>query len=42
MKGKDIPVINYISENMDVTDNVVDTFMLSIEGLLNAVKLELK
>ena len=35
---KDIPVINDILENMDVADNVVDTSMLSIERLLNAVK----
>ena len=31
---KDIPIINDISENMDVTD----TSMLSIQQLLNAVK----
>ena len=35
---KDIPVINDVSENMDVTGNVVDTSKLSIQGLLNAVK----
>ena len=36
---KDIPItINDISENMDVTDTVVDTSMLSIQRLLNTVK----
>ena len=34
----DIPTVNDISENMDVTDTVVDTSMLSIQRLLNAVK----
>ena len=35
---KDIPTINYISENKDVTDTVVDTSVLSIQQLINAVK----
>ena len=35
---KDIPTINDISENIDVTDTVVDTSMLSIQQVLNAVK----
>ena len=35
---KDIPTINDISENKDVTDTVVNTSMLSIQQLINAVK----
>ena len=37
-KLNDIPTVNDIPENMDVTDTVVDTSMLSIQRLLNAVK----
>ena len=33
-----IPTVNDISENMDVTDTVVNASMLSIQRLLNAVK----
>ena len=35
---KYIPTINNISENMTVTDTVVDTSMLSIQRLFNSVK----
>ena len=35
---RDIPTVNDISENMDVTDTVVYASMLSIQRLLNAVK----
>ena len=33
-----IPTVNNISENMDVTDNVVNASMLSTQPLLNVVK----
>ena len=39
---KYIPSANDISENMDVTDTVPNTSMLSFQWLLNAVKVELE
>ena len=37
-RRRDIPNVNDISENMDVTNTVVNTPMLSIQQLINAVK----